>query len=125
VPLLLLLGIPISDYSFLIHHIFNQDYKCGNNGQGNQVDNLYSIRIKSTLTQHQTVHLHLYQINGRIRLGQAELIRSGSKQKYQQFYVKTENWQEKNVNKEISGKIQWNTEHDKIIQYFPHAPLFA
>jgi hypothetical protein len=26
----------------------------------------------------------------------------------------------KNENKEIGGKIQWNTEHDKIVQYFPH-----
>jgi hypothetical protein len=34
--------------------------------------------------------------------------------------VKTENWQEKNENKEIGGKIQWNREHDKIVQYFPH-----
>jgi hypothetical protein len=79
---------------------------CGNNGHGDQVDNLYLIRVKSTLTRHQTEHLHLYQINGQIRLGQAEPIRSMSKQKYQQFYVKTENWQEKKENKEIGGKIQ-------------------
>jgi hypothetical protein len=54
-------------------------------------------------------------------LQQAEPIQSESKQKYQQFYVKTENWQEKNENKEIGGKIQWNTEHDKIVQYFPQS----
>jgi hypothetical protein len=56
-------------------------------------------------------------------LGQAEPIRSQSKQKYQQFYVRTENWWEKNENKEISGKIQWNTEHDEIVQYFPQTGL--
>jgi uncharacterized protein (DUF433 family) len=22
--------------------------------------------------------------------------------------------------KKLAGKIQWDTEHDKIIQYFPH-----
>jgi hypothetical protein len=93
--------------------------KCGNNGQGNQVDNLYSIRVKSTLTRHQTEHLHLYKINGRIRLGQAEPFRSESKQKYLPFYVRTENWWDNTENKEIGGK-KWNTEHDKIIEYFPH-----
>jgi hypothetical protein len=36
--------------------------------------------------------------------------------------VRTENWRENNENKEIGGKIKWNTEHDKIIQYFPHTP---
>jgi hypothetical protein len=77
---------------------------CGNNGQGDQVANLYSIRVKSTLTQHQTEHLHLYQINGRFRLGQVEPIQFESKQKYQQFYVGTENWRENKENKEIGGK---------------------
>jgi hypothetical protein len=61
---------------------------CGNNGQGDQVDNLYSIRVKSTLTRHKLEHLHLYKINGRIRLGKVEPIQSEPKQKYQQFYVK-------------------------------------
>jgi hypothetical protein len=37
-------------------------------------------------------------------LGQAEPIQSESKQKYQQFYVRTENWWENNENKEISGE---------------------
>jgi hypothetical protein len=78
--------------------------RCGNNGQGDQVNNLYLIRVNSTLTRHQTEHLHLYQINVRIRLGQAEPIRSESKQKYQQYYVRTENWRENNENKEIGGK---------------------
>jgi hypothetical protein len=42
---------------------------CGNNGQGDRVDNLYSKRVKSILTGHKQKHLHLYQINGRSRLG--------------------------------------------------------
>jgi hypothetical protein len=50
---------------------------CGKNGQGNPVDNLYSLRVKSTLTRHKQKHLHLYQINGRSSLGSsgANLIR--------------------------------------------------
>jgi outer membrane biogenesis lipoprotein LolB len=70
-------------------------YGCGNNGQGDQVDNLYSIRVKSTQTQHKLEHLHLYQINGRIRLDKVEPIQSKSEQKYQQFCVK----------QKIGGKI--------------------
>jgi hypothetical protein len=42
---------------------------CGNNGQGDPVDNLYLKWVKSTLTGHKQKHLHLYQINGRSRLG--------------------------------------------------------
>jgi hypothetical protein len=42
---------------------------CGNNGQGNPVDNLYLKRVKSTLTGNKQKHLHLYRINGRSRLG--------------------------------------------------------
>jgi hypothetical protein len=42
---------------------------CGNNGQGDPVDNLYSKWVKSTLTGHKQKHLHSYQINGRSRLG--------------------------------------------------------
>jgi hypothetical protein len=49
---------------------------CGNNGQADQVDNLYSLRVKSTLTEHKLKHLHLYKINGRSRLGKVEPIRS-------------------------------------------------
>jgi hypothetical protein len=52
-------------------------------------------------------------------LGQAEPIRSESKQKYQQG---TEHWQENNETKEIGGKIKWDAEHDEKIQYFPHCP---
>jgi hypothetical protein len=39
------------------------------NGQGDPVDNLYLLRVKSTLTRHKQKHLHLYQINGQSRLG--------------------------------------------------------
>jgi hypothetical protein len=64
-------------------------------------------------------HLHLYQINGRIRLGEAEPIRSEPKQEYQTILCETENWRESTMDK---GKRGIN-EHDKKMQYFPHGYL--
>jgi hypothetical protein len=69
---------------------------CGNNGQGNPVDNLYSKRVKSTLTVHKQKHLHLYRINGRSRLGSSgtDPIRVG-RSISRSFLSETENWWEK------------------------------
>jgi hypothetical protein len=44
---------------------------------GDQVDNLYSMRVKSTLTRHKlNTCIYVYQINGRSRLVKVEPIRS-------------------------------------------------
>jgi hypothetical protein len=61
---------------------------CGNNGQGDQVDNLYSKRVKSILTGHKQKHLHLYQINGRSRLGSNSGSDPSTNKNIKQFYVK-------------------------------------
>jgi hypothetical protein len=54
---------------------------CGNIGQGRRpLFDLDNLRDKSTLIQHNVKHLHIYQINGQIRFGEAEQSRSESKQ---------------------------------------------
>jgi hypothetical protein len=57
---------------------------------------LDSLKVKSTPTQHNVKHLHLYQINGRIRFAEAELIRSKSKQEYQTILSEDRNLAGKN-----------------------------
>jgi hypothetical protein len=61
---------------------------CGNNGQGDRVDNLYSKRVKSILTGHKQKHLHLYKINGRSRLGSNSGSDPSTNKNIKQFYVK-------------------------------------
>jgi hypothetical protein len=73
---------------------------CGNNGQDDQVDSLYSIRVKSTLTGHKREHLHLYQINGRIRLGKVEPIRV--KTEISAILCETDNWRENRADKQTA-----------------------
>jgi hypothetical protein len=93
---------------------------CGNNGQGDRVDNLYSKRVKSILTGHKQKHLHLYQINGRSRLGSNSGSDPSTNENIKQFCVKQK-----------VGKIEvqkWrenerNNEHDKIVQYFPQSSM--
>jgi hypothetical protein len=60
---------------------------CGNNGQGDLVDNLYSKRVKSILTGHKQKHLHLYQINGQSRLGSSGADPIRVKQEYQTILI--------------------------------------
>jgi hypothetical protein len=91
---------------------------CGNNGEGDQVDNLYSLRVKSTLTEHKLKHLHLYQINGRSRLGKKRSRSDPSRNKnIKQFYVKQKIGGKIRNGGKISGTKN-NAKHDQIIQYF-------
>jgi hypothetical protein len=104
--------------------IWSPCVNCGNNGQGNPVDNLYSKRVKSTLTSHKQKHLHLYQINGRseplgVKWSQSD---PSWNKNIKQFYVKQKIGGKKMEYKNRRENGQ-NNEHDKIIQYFPQNVL--
>jgi hypothetical protein len=96
------------------------EISCGNNGQGGWVDNLYSRRVKSILTGHKQKHLHLYQINGRSRLGSNSGSDPSTNKNINNFM-----W-----NRKLSEVQKWrenerNNEHDKIGQYFPQSQFFT